>query len=45
MARSSAFSRVRWATTIANVLWMLKVATSRAMPEKTSRSAVNSDRN
>lgn len=28
-ARNSAFSRVRWATTMAKVLWMEKVATSR----------------
>lgn len=44
-ARSSAFSRVRWATTIAKVLWMEKVATRSAMPEKTSRSVVKRVRN
>jgi len=36
-ARNRAFSRVRWAMTMAKVLWMEKVATSRAMPENTSR--------
>lgn len=44
-ARSRAFSRVRWATTIAKVLWMEKVATSRAMPEKTRRRVVKRSRN
>ena len=36
MARSSADSRLRWAATIENVLWMLNEATSRATPAKTS---------
>jgi hypothetical protein len=44
-ARNRAFSRVRWAMTIANVLWMEKVATSRAMPENTSRNVVKMVRN
>ena len=44
-ARNRAFSRVRWATTIAKVLWMEKVATSSATPENTSRNVVKSDRN
>lgn len=44
-ARSRAFSRVRWATTMAKVLWIEKVATSRAMPEKTSRKVVKRVRN
>lgn len=44
-ARRSAFSRVRWATTMAKVLWIEKIATSRAMPEKTSRRLVKSVRN
>ena len=44
-ARSRAFSRVRWATTIAKVLWMEKVATSSAMPEKTSSKVVKRVRN
>ena len=37
IARSSADSRVRWATRIENVLWMLNVATMRAMPANASR--------
>ena len=37
IARSSADSRVRWATRIENVLWMLNVATIRAMPANASR--------
>ena len=37
IARSSADSRVRWATRIENVLWMLNVATTRAMPANASR--------
>ncbi len=40
-ARSSAFSLVRCATTMAKVLWMVKVATSSAMPAKTSSRVVN----
>ena len=38
IARSSADSRVRWATRIENVLWMLNVATTSAMPAKASRN-------
>ena len=37
-ARISADSRVRWATRIENVLWMLKAATTMAMPAKASSS-------
>lgn len=44
-ARSSAFSQVRWAITIAKVLWIEKVATSSTMPEKTSSSVVKRFRN
>lgn len=36
---------MRWATTIAKVLWMEKVATRRATPEKTSRKVVKMSRN
>ena len=36
IARISAASRARWATRIENVLWMLKAATTMAMPEKAS---------
>ena len=41
MARISADSRVRWATRIENVLWMLNVATTRAMPAKARRIISN----
>ncbi len=44
-ALSSAFSLVRWATTMAKVLWMVNVATSSAMPAKTSSRVVNMVRN
>ena len=44
IARSSAVSRVRWATTIAKVLWMLNVATSSAMPAKASRNVLKKPR-
>ena len=44
MARSSADSRVRWATRIENVLWMLNVATTRAMPAKARRIISNMPR-
>ena len=37
IARIRADSRVRWATRIENVLWMLNAATTIAMPAKTSR--------
>ena len=44
IARSSADSRVRWATRIENVLWMLNVATTRAMPANASRIIWNMSR-
>ena len=44
IARSRADSRVRWATRIENVLWMLNVATTRAMPAKASRIISNMSR-
>lgn len=44
-ALNRAFSRARWATTMAKVLWMEKVATSSATPENTRRKVVNRLRN
>ena len=44
IARSSADSRVRWATRIENVLWMLNVATTSAIPAKASRIVWNMSR-
>ena len=44
MARMSADSRLRWAATIENVLWMLNEATSRATPAKTSSIVRMSER-
>ena len=44
IARSSADSRVRWATRIENVLWMLKVATTSAIPAKARRITSNMPR-
>ncbi len=41
IARSSADSRVRWATRIENVLWMLNVATTRAIPANARRTISN----
>ncbi len=43
-ARSSADSRVRWATTIDSVLWIVKVATSSATPANTSRNTSKKSR-
>ena len=43
-ARSSADSRVRWATTIESVLWIVNVATSSATPANTSRNASKKSR-
>ena len=45
IVRSSADSRVRWATRIENVLWMLNAATSNAMPAKMTRNVLNALRN
>ena len=44
IARSRADSRVRWATRIENVLWMLNVATTSAMPANASRIIENMSR-
>ena len=44
MARSNADSAVRWATRIENVLWMLNVATTRAIPANARRIISNMPR-